>query len=253
MLFAITAAFAGPDEEHSETYINPDDFKLEASAGAMLYLVPKYEGSNVYQYLYMPEADLQYGPLFASVSQGAGVYLPVNESRTFIFAPAIRWRVKRNLGDPRDPIEYIMDIRPTVTLNTILKFDPWIFNFRMTDGLIGDNKGSSYNLGITWKDDISEKVNLTIYATAIYGSKTFNQTYFGITKTESARFGYEVYNPSSGLKSLDIGWILKYLITEKTSIDFAFEYLRLVGPAAKSTITRDKNQLLFGIGATYRF
>ena len=251
--FVTSASFANPDDPHAETEPVKEDWEFKASVGAMGYWVPKYEGSNIYQDLYMPEADVQYGPLFASISQGAGVYLPVNESRTVIFAPAIRWRVMRNLGEPRDVIQYIKDVRPTVTLNSILKFDPFILNFRMTDGLINDNKGASFNLGATYKDDITERINLTIYTTAIYGNRAYNQTYFGITPEESQQFGFDVHYSSAGLKSLDIGSILKYKITAHVSIDFATEYLRLVGPAARSSITLSKDQFLFGIGSTYYF
>ena len=232
---------------------SPDDFKLKASVGAMVFATPKYEGSDIYQPLYMPEIDLQYGPFFTSVSQGAGIYIPVNESRSLIFAPALRWRVKRNLGEPRDAIEYIGDVRPTVTLNTILKLDPIMFNFRMTDGLSDSNKGASFNIGTTWQNNIGNRTNITLYATAIYGNKSYNQTYFGITKVESVHYGYEVYNAYSGFKSVDVGGIFKYFVTDNISIDFHTEFLRLVGSAAKSPITFEKNQMLFGFGATYVF
>ena len=252
-LIAAAPSFANPDDTQLESPVPANDWNFKASAGAMVFYVPRYEGSDKYQSLYMPEINLEYGPIFASISQGAGIYIPVNESRSLIFAPAIRWRVKRNLGDARDAIEYIGDVRPTATLNTILKLDTFMFNFRMTEGLAQSNPGASFNLGITWQDYVTERINLTLYTTAIYGDKRYNQTYFGITPAESERFGFAVHDASAGLKSFDVGGLLKYLITERISIDFMLEYMRLVGPAAKSTITRDKNQLLFGIGATYRF
>ncbi|MCL2629718.1 MAG: MipA/OmpV family protein [Alphaproteobacteria bacterium] len=230
-----------------------DDFQLKASVGGMVLIGPQYMGASKYEPYWFPMVDLQYGPLFAETFQGVGLYVPVEETRTLIFAPAIRWRVKRNLGESWDTFEYIENIRPVATLNTILKFDPFVFNFRMTDGLMHGVRGSSYNLGIAWRDEISDRVNLTLYATAIYGSKTFNQTYFGVTEVEHNKFGYELYDPSAGLKSLDAGGLVKYFVTKNISIDVAFEYMRLTGPAAKSPITYAKDQFMLGIGASYKF
>lgn len=229
------------------------DFEWRASVGAMGLVAPRYAGSDSYEPYYLPMVNLEYGPFFMSTMQGAGVFIPVSESRTLIFAPAIRWRIRRDLGESWGTAEYIKNIRPTATLNTILRFEPIILNFRITEGLIDDNKGAMFNLGVTWRDSITESLHLTLYSTAIYGSRQYNQTYFGITEHENAMFGYDVYMPSAGMKSFDTGAVVQYLLTEKISIDFMFEYLRLVGPAAKSPITRDRNQLLFGFGATYRF
>ena len=253
VLLMTAAAFADPDNSNLEETMTSGDYQLKASVGAMVFWTPKYEGADTYQLLYMPEVDLEYGPMFASVSQGVGIYLPVNESRSIIFAPAIRWRVKRNLGDPRDAIQYIMDVRPTATLNTIFKLDTFMFNFRITEGLATDNPGATFNLGLTWQDDVSDKINLTLYATAIYGDRAYNQTYFGINAKQSARYGFAEHRASAGLKSIDAGGLIKYFITDKISIDFMTEFLRLVGPVTKSPIVLEKNQWLFGLGATYKF
>ncbi|MDR1026920.1 MAG: MipA/OmpV family protein [Rickettsiales bacterium] len=232
-----------------------EDFDLKMSAGALAFMAPRYEGSDQYGAPgYLPIFDLQYGPLFASVVQGAGLYLPANAARTIIFAPAVRWRARRNLHDyDWDTLEYIDNIRPTATLNTIVKLDPWIFNFRMTDGTTADNKGSVYNLGITWTDWASEKIHLAIYGTAMFGSRSYNQTYYGITARESAKFGFDEYHPGAGLKSLDIGGIVKYFTSEKFSINVIWEYMYLVGPAAASPTTKDANQFRLGLGAEYYF
>lgn len=234
-------------------FAGDDDFKLNASLGAMALAGPKYEGADQYEPYYLPIINLEYGPLFASITQGTGVYLPLNSSRTFIIAPAIRWRTTRNLAESWDTFEYIANIRPTATLNTIVKVDKFMFNFRMTDGLDRNNKGAIFNLGATWRDDITDKTNLTIYTTAIYGDKDYNQTYFGITESESIKYGYDIYAASAGLKSVDVGAAVKHFITEHIALEFMGELLILTGAAAKSPITTDRNQLLLGLGVSYNF
>jgi outer membrane protein len=230
-----------------------EEFKLDASAGAVGYWAPQYEGAAKYVPYYLPVVDIQYGPLFASVAQGAGVYIPVNASRTVIFAPAIRWRAKRDLGDGWDTIEYIENIRPTATLNSIVKVAGFMFNFRMTDGLSGDNKGANFNLGAAYDADLGGGSNVVFYSTAIYGNAAYNQTYFGVTADESARFGFDEYDAGKGLKSLDAGAVLKYFITKNVAIQSSAEYLRLVGAAASSPITKARDQWTAGVGAVYKF
>jgi len=230
-----------------------EDFHWKTSVGAMVYMAPRFLGSDIFDPFYMPAFETEYGPFFASVEQGVGLYLPVDEKRRLIFSPAIRWRVKRNLGDSWGTIQYIENIRPTATMRMILKLDPIIFSIRATSGTTGDNRGASYNFGITYKQDITEKLNLTVYTTAIYGNQKFNQTYFGITDGESAEFGFPVYAASTGMNSLDIGTKVKYFITDHWAIDGMAEYLLLVAPAAHSPIVTNRNQVTVGLGASYRF
>jgi outer membrane scaffolding protein for murein synthesis (MipA/OmpV family) len=226
----------------------------ERSVGAMAFISPRYEGSNKYEPFYFPMMELQYGPLFASIMRGAGAYIPVNDSRSLIFAPALRWRAKRNLGESLGTIDFIKSIRPTATLNTIYKIDPFMLNFRITEGLANDNPGASYNIGATWRDDLlDKKLNLTLYTTLIWGDRAFNQTYFGITEREGERWGFPEWNAKGGLKSWDFGGLAKYFITKAWSVDIAFEYLRLVNVGAESPITFAKDQVLFGLGLSYRF
>jgi outer membrane scaffolding protein for murein synthesis (MipA/OmpV family) len=176
----------------------------------------------------------------------------VNESRTFLFAPALRWRVGRNLDDSYNPIEYIEHIRPTATINTIWKAEPFIFNFRITDGLSESDRGFSYNLGAAYNYEYSEKIELSFYTTAIYGSKTYNQTYFGITSGQTW-FGYPEYSARAGLKSIDFGANIKYKLTGAWTIESTAEVLRLTGVAAESPIVRDPNQFMLTLGASYSF
>jgi len=232
---------------------NEDDFRLKGSVGLKVFGGPLYEGTDRYIPYYFPQAEIEYGPFFANIMQGIGAFLPINESRSIILAPAIRWRVRRNLDGFDDTIDFLDNIRPVATLNTILKLDEWIFNFRITEGLAKDNLGGMYNLGIAWNSDITEKWNLGIYTTAIYGDRTYNMNYFGITPEEHMRFGYAEYIPGAGPKSLDIGWVLKYALNEKISFEWSFEYLRLVGVAARSPMAVTSNYFLIGAGVFYHF
>lgn len=248
---AVHADDPGATEKNVTT--GADDFEWKTSVGAMALYGPKYDGSDRFQVYYMPMLDAAYGPFFASTAQGVGAYLPLNSSRTIILSPAIRWRLKRNLGDDLGFADYIKNVRPTATVNAILKLDPFIFNVRATTGLISDNAGAMYNLGVAWRHDISVRMNLSLYTTLIYADREYNQTYFGVDYGTSAKYGFDVYDARSGFKSVDVGGVLTYRFTDHIAINVMAEYMRAIGAAAKSPVVLDKNQIIAGIGATYHF
>ncbi|MDR1826561.1 MAG: MipA/OmpV family protein [Rickettsiales bacterium] len=229
-----------------------EDFKTEAFIGGAAFFAPQFEGAKNNELYYFPLAEIKHGPLFASVLQGAGVYLPANSSRTIIFAPALRWRTKRNLGQSWGTIEYVENVRPTATLNSILKLDPIMFNFRVTDGLVHGNTGASFNFGITYAGKF-DAFDLTVYSTAIYGSRRYNQTYSGITAFESSKFGYAEYSAPAGFRSVDAGAVLKIPVAEKIALLAGAEYMRLTGAAKDSPITEAADQFSVHIGAVYNF
>lgn len=230
-----------------------DDFKWNTSVGIVAFSAPKHEGADKYEQFVLPVIDAQYGPVFLSAMRGLGFFLPVNESRTLIFSPALRWRTKRNLDDAEGTVEFIERIRPTVTLNTILKLDPVTFNIRITRGLVASDRGSAFNFGIAYGAKISEKTNFSVYTTAIYGDKHYNQTYYGITESESRRYGYKVYEAYAGLRSLDIGFALNHSLTETLSLSFMTEYLRIVDAAANSPVVFSPDQIMLSLGVNYKF
>jgi len=159
----------------------------------------------------------------------------------------------RNLEGFDDTIDFLGNIRPVATLNSVYRVENWIFNFRITEGLAEDNLGGMYNLGIAWHSDIGKKWNVGIYSTLIYGDSTYNMNYFGINNYEHMRFGYDLYTPGAGFKSVDIGTVIQYRLTPNWSLEWSFEYLRLVGVAARSPMAVTPNYFVFGAGARYHF
>ena len=97
--------------------------------------------------------------------------------------------------------------------------------------------------------------NLAVDASVVYASGRTLRTYFGVTPTESLRSGLAAYAPGAGIESVGIGANLGYQLSSRWGVLARLGYDDLVGKAAKSPITRagSRNQLLGGVGLSYRF
>ncbi|MCL2369061.1 MAG: MipA/OmpV family protein [Alphaproteobacteria bacterium] len=230
------------------------DWDFHANLGLTTITLPLYAGDNNIGTAFLPQVDVQYGPFVLHTFQGAGLLLPLESSRTLIVNPAVRWRTTRNLsGDQRDTWEFIQEMRPVVSFNTILNFDPILLSVRVAEGVISDNRGATVNFGITYRNYITERLHLTLIATAIYGMREYMQTYFGITQHQSNVYGFDVHNPNAGWRSVGLTAMTKYHMTDNWSWTMMGELSRLVDAAANSTIVREKNQFMVGTGVVRRF
>jgi len=231
-----------------------NDWDFHANFGLTTITLPLYAGGNSMGTAFLPQVDVQYGPFILHTFQGAGLLLPLESTRTLVVNPAIRWRTTRNLsGDQRDTWEFIQEMRPVASFNTILNFDPVLFSVRLAEGIASDNRGSTANFGITFRDYVAQNLHLTVIGTAVYGFREYMQTYFGINQWQSDRYGFDVHTPSAGWRSVGITVMTKYHMTDTWSLTFMGEYQRLIDVAANSEITRDRNQFMVGTGMVRRF
>jgi outer membrane scaffolding protein for murein synthesis (MipA/OmpV family) len=86
-------------------------------------------------------------------------------------------------------------------------------------------------------------------------SAGYFEAYYGVDAQESAASGLAVYSPGGGLKSAGFGGALTWQATDKITTSLFGEYSRLLGPAADSSLVKERgsaNQFLFGVSATYR-
>jgi outer membrane scaffolding protein for murein synthesis (MipA/OmpV family) len=82
------------------------------------------------------------------------------------------------------------------------------------------------------------------------------RTYYGVNAAESTLSGLSPYSPGGGLKSAGFGGALTWKTTDKVTTSLFGEYEHLLGPAADSSIVKERgspNQFLLGVSATYRF
>jgi len=87
-------------------------------------------------------------------------------------------------------------------------------------------------------------------------SAGYFDAYYGVSAAESVASKLSRYNPGGGLKSAGVGGAITWKVTDPVTASVFGEYSRLMGPAADSSLVKergDRNQYMFGVSATYRF
>ncbi len=84
-------------------------------------------------------------------------------------------------------------------------------------------------------------------------SRSYYQAYYAVSLGEAITSGLSPYSPGGGLKSIGA---LTWKTTDRITTSAFAEYSRLMGPAAQSSLVRERgsrDQLMIGLSATYCF
>lgn len=97
-------------------------------------------------------------------------------------------------------------------------------------------------------------LTLTLGPRLGFTSSRFNDIYFGVSPTESARSGIEAYDPDGGLSSAGVTLGARYLFNDRWGVEGAASWDRLLNDAADSPITEngDDDQYSLTLGLTRR-
>jgi len=120
---------------------------------------------------------------------------------------------------------------------------------RSHDGLVGDLAADAFV-------DVSDNVRISGGPRLAAATSDYFDAYYGVDAGEAATSGLSQYKPSGGLQSVGFGTAITWQATEKIEASAFAEYKRLMGPAADSSLVRERgtrNQVLVGLSATYRF
>jgi outer membrane scaffolding protein for murein synthesis (MipA/OmpV family) len=104
--------------------------------------------------------------------------------------------------------------------------------------------------------DVTPDIRISGGPRASFASSKYFDAYYGVTADESFRSGLSEYNPGGGVRSLGVGGAVTWKVSDPVTTSVFGEYSRLMGPAADSSIVRERgsrNQFTMGVSATYRF
>jgi outer membrane protein len=228
------------------------------SVGAAGFSGPKFEGSK--------HNKLQFAPLVSFGKQGAGPrFTSRNDNPAFSLfdTGAIRAGIVGKFDPSRDSSDGselkglkkekwgaelggFVEVYPTDWLRARAELRQGI---RSHSGLVADTAIDAFT-------DIAPNLRLSGGPRASFATSDYFNTYYGVNASESAASGLSRYNPGGGVKSIGVGGALTWQATENISASSFIEYSRLQGPAAGSSLVKergDRNQLLIGVSATYKF
>ncbi len=104
--------------------------------------------------------------------------------------------------------------------------------------------------------DVTPDIRVSGGPRVSFASAKYFDAYYGVDADEAAASGLDEYHPGGGLKSVGMGGAVTWKVTDPVTASLFGEYARLKGPAAKSSLVRergDRNQFTVGVSTTYRF
>lgn len=120
---------------------------------------------------------------------------------------------------------------------------------RSHDGLVADVAADAFT-------DIAPDLQVSGGPRARYATSGYSRAYYGVNAAESAASGLDQYDPGAGWQSVGAGAAITWNATARLQASAFAEYKRLVGPAADSSLVQERgtpNQVIFGVGASYKF
>ncbi|CAM5769495.1 MltA-interacting MipA family protein [Labrys miyagiensis] len=225
----------------------------EAAAG------PSYEGAGDMGFLPAPIISLGrsgVGPRFSSRNDNPS--LSVFDTGNFQIGPVGKILFERT-NSASDDLRGLKDVPWGGELGVFMNYYPadWLRlraevrqGIRAHHGVVADLSADAfYDITPTWRISGGPRLSAA--------SESYYEAYYGVSLAESLASGLNVYHPDGGgIKSVGVGGALTWKTTDKVTTSAFAEYSRLTGPAADSSLVKQRgnaNQFLIGVSATYRF
>lgn len=230
-----------------------DPPKWDTSVGASVEVLPKFDGSNEYRVLPGPMVDARYGHQ-AFISLGEGLGWNIFHDKNYRIGTALTY----DLGRSRHTSYYTQrldSVRPAPELKF---FADWVL-FPVILRVDVRRSIGGYN---GWAGDFSaympvagsERFFVFVGPSVSLGDRRYMQRYFGVTPDEAQRSGYPAYDASGGLKTYNFGVNATYYIVKgKWFVNGIAAVDHLVGAAANSPTTQERNQVIVGLTFAYEW
>lgn len=227
--------------------------------GGTVYSAPKYIGSDSYEMKFSPIISLgKTGgniPRFTSRNDNISFSLYDNGPIRLGLAGKVLWsRDGDESGDlvGLDPVKWGAEVGGFAE---IYPFDGLRIRTELRRG-VRSHDAFVVDLAVDAYHDLTPTVRISGGPRAFYAGDDYFKTYYGVNTLEAQRSGLAHYSPNSGWGSVGVGGAVTWKTTDKIDTSIFAEYNHLQGPAANSSLVRErgsKNQLTFGVSASYRF
>lgn len=237
--------------------------------GGIVGMAPDYEGSNDYKAAFAPLASIRWaegygvslGPSTMRTYQLRADLLP---SRNWTFGPLLQRRGDRKgVDDPR--VDNLSDIDPAweagAHFGYRLGIDPnnpattLGINLQAAADISDESNGWLVQPGVDYITRFSPKwlFNTRLFST--YADENYMQEYFGIGASNVRDSGLRFYNADAGFKDVGIRVAADYQFSERWSTSLGLQYIRLIGDAEDSPVTKrgSADQFFGGLSLSYRF
>lgn len=221
--------------------------------GAALADRPDYPGSSLYRVRPVPLIAIGYGDRLVAGPFGVG------------FA-ALDWkglRVGPVLGieggrrESVDPHLYgLGDISASVTGGAFVSYRVGVFDIYATARQAINDSGSGLAGLVQFNFRqalVPRQLYLIVGPDMEFGNREHEQTWFGVTPTQSLQSGLPVYTPGGGVNTVGVHAALTYRASEHVFWRAFVNLKNLAGQAADSPIVERRTEHVIGLGAAYHF
>jgi outer membrane protein len=232
------------------------DWRL--TVGASGAYLPEFEGDDSYQFRVSPLISLgKVGPEARFISRNDNISIGVIDEGAFRVGISGKIVFPRDEDDSPDlaglgdvgwggEIGGFVDVYPLDWLRLRGEVRQ---GFGAHSGVVADFAADAFY-------DVLPDLRLSGGPRLSVASKDFFDTYYGVTPAQSVASGLTAYDPGGGLRSAGVGGAITWKTTDRVTTSLFGEYSRLLGPAADSSLVRERgseDQFLVGVSGTYRF
>ncbi len=253
-----------PDKPADKTAV-PSPTQWEGAIGANLSFRPEYQGGDKRVTKISPALFLRYGRFTITNASGfvtrraddvvRGLGLDLLQSSRLRVNLALRFDAGRS-ESTSSALAGVGDIKPTVRARATA-------NWRGDDGLrlgaswsvdaFGRGGGNFGDVSLGWETRLGAVTTAGVGAALSVAGDRYMQTYYGITEAQAARTGYPVYQPSSGLRDVAFSANARTELGPDWVLLGGAGVSRLLGPAARSPLTKSPNGWGVNVGLARRF
>jgi len=235
-----------------------NSWKLVVGIGAINQ--PKFPGSSENMTRALPFIGLEYGRMFLGGAPGAGIPAGLG---AYLYRDS-RWTLGVGLGQdltkPRKEADSarlrgLGDIDST-PLGAIFASGRWPW-FAIRASVVSDvggkDEGTRASLDLEAKYHLSSNITLAAGPGATWADRRYQQTFFGVSKTQSLNSGLEEYTTGSGINNLRFSMSMDLRLNRQWILGTRFTMTALSGEAERSPITERKKSNNLAMFGMYRF
>ncbi len=263
--FGAPGGSGAPADEPHDTAAGPPEPVWEGAIGLIVRQGAAYPGSALRHTGIRPGGFLRWGPYTVTGAGGFTTRRNIDLDRGFgaelLRTDALRLRLnlRQDGGRAQDrspELAGMGDIRSTLRARFSLRWEPepgWVLTGASSLDLLGRVGGYGLDAGVSRQWDFGHGRRLVLSAGLTGAGGGYMQTWHGVTPEQAARSGYPVYRAADGLRGAYGAASYRHEFGREWSSYVEASASRLVGPAARSPLTRRAGTQGLGAGLAWRF
>ncbi len=224
----------------------------QVSIGAIGLYLPKYTGSDEYEFRPFPSLDVTWRDrIFLNARQGLGAYL--YRDKKLRLGASVGYSFGRDQNDSVD-LTGLGDIDGGASANLFARWNlgKISFDVRYEQQISGADTGAQIHASLGYTHRLGPTI-LRPALTVNWGSDAYMQDYFGISPKQAANSGLPTYAAEAGFKSAGGRLTIIHPLDRSWAVTLLANYDLLLSAAADSPLVKAENHCFAALGIVYAF